>query len=119
VGQTKEIIVKFESLAPSKDRRDFCSTLADVFHIGVYLEGPFSTDSQYCKFFLRPLSRNTQSAAQFIDVIAEHTKLWLQDRKTPSSVELYSADGDPIQTIDNRNIVLSEPPDAGLRSVSW
>jgi hypothetical protein len=106
MGQTKEVVVRFESADPLGDRRDFSSTLADIVHVGVYLEGPFSGDDGYCKFFLRPLSRNTQSAGQFLDVVTENTQRWLQGREAPLSVDLCDAEGRITRTIQKQNSAL-------------
>jgi hypothetical protein len=95
MGQTKEIIVKFESIQPLRDRREFTSALSDLVHVGVYLE---NADAGICKFFLRPLAQST--GPQFIDGTAARIHKWLKARGSPSFVDLYDATGSPIRKVD-------------------
>jgi hypothetical protein len=97
MAHPKELLVKFNSTAPRKDRQDFARSLEDAVHVGVYLEGP-SSEQSVCKFFVRLLPGRT-GGEKLVDVVSGQTKKWMNSRQQPEVVELFDERGQLITSI--------------------
>jgi hypothetical protein len=97
MARPKEVVVKFNSRIPREDRQDFAKCLQYALHVGFYLEGPFSEQSN-CKFFLRLIPRRS-GGKKLVDIVSLQTKKWMNSRELPEVVELFDERGQLITSI--------------------
>jgi len=100
MGHPKEVLVKFDSTIPRRDRRDFAESLEDSLHVGVYLEGRFLEQSG-CKFFVRLLPGKS-GGRKLVDILSIQTKKWMNSRQQPDVVELFDERGQLITSISRK-----------------